>query len=144
MKQLYKFRLKYLFTGVLTAILFFTQTWKSAANNAYSNNFYFTLTSIADTTPPKKARPKLQDLQVANNINNTDTPVVSKPGSLFEKKFSDSTTAVNKTDTFSLKISKDSIDAPVNYEAEDSAVVLIQEKKVVLYGKTKTTYKEIE
>ncbi len=46
-------------------------------------------------------------------------------------------------DTFSLKLSKDSLDAPVKYEAEDSAVVLIKDKKILLYGKTKTEYKNI-
>ncbi len=48
-----------------------------------------------------------------------------------------------KVDTFSLKISKDSLDAPVKYEALDSAVVLIRDKKILLYGKTKTEYKDI-
>lgn len=48
-----------------------------------------------------------------------------------------------KVDTFSLKLSKDTLDAPINYEAEDSAVLLVKEKKFLLYGKTKTTYKDV-
>ncbi|HEY6502967.1 MAG TPA: putative LPS assembly protein LptD, partial [Chitinophagaceae bacterium] len=48
-----------------------------------------------------------------------------------------------RVDTFSLKLSKDTLDAPVNYYAEDSAVVLIMQKKILLYGKTKTEYKDI-
>lgn len=48
-----------------------------------------------------------------------------------------------RVDTFSLKLSKDTLDAPVAYEAEDSAVVLVDDKKILLYGKTKTVYKEI-
>ena len=36
------------------------------------------------------------------------------------------------------------MDAPVSYEAEDSAVVMINQKKILLYGKTKTNYKDIE
>ncbi|TCZ68084.1 putative LPS assembly protein LptD [Flaviaesturariibacter aridisoli] len=40
-------------------------------------------------------------------------------------------------------MSKDSLDAPVNYEAEDSAVIMVPEKKIVLYGKTHTTYKNV-
>src|SRR5690606_23207451 len=48
------------------------------------------------------------------------------------------------TDTFYLKISKDTLDAPINFNATDSAVVLVQEKKVILYGSTHTTYKDID
>src|SRR5215475_11732850 len=53
-------------------------------------------------------------------------------------------TTSQKVDTFAFKVSKDSLDAPVNYEAEDSAVVMINQKKIWLYGKTKTDYKDIE
>ncbi|MDQ3842616.1 MAG: LPS-assembly protein LptD [Bacteroidota bacterium] len=52
-------------------------------------------------------------------------------------------TLQQRVDTFSLKLSKDTLDAPVNYEAEDSAVVLVSDKKILLYGKTKTTHKDI-
>ncbi|MCW3073969.1 MAG: hypothetical protein JWP69_1038 [Flaviaesturariibacter sp.] len=48
-----------------------------------------------------------------------------------------------RTDTFSLRLSKDTLDAPVNYEAEDSAVILAVAKKIILYGKGKTVYKDI-
>src|SRR6185436_1550275 len=49
----------------------------------------------------------------------------------------------SKTDTFSLKFSKDSLEAPLHYSAEDSAVVLVKDKKILLYGKTKTEYIDI-
>ena len=52
MKGLRKFRLKYLLTGILTAFLFFTQTWKSAGSCLSGTNFYSTLTSRADTIKP--------------------------------------------------------------------------------------------
>ena len=48
-----------------------------------------------------------------------------------------------RVDTFNLKISKDTLDAPVNYEATDSAVLLVKENKLLLYGKTKTVYKDV-
>jgi hypothetical protein len=73
-----------------------------------------------------------------------DSAFRSKPDSDSLNLLFDSTGFINKTDTFSFKISKDSLDAPVYYEAEDSAVVLVKEKKVILYGKTKTNYKDIE
>ena len=36
------------------------------------------------------------------------------------------------------------MDAPLVYEAEDSAVVMVQNKRIILYGKTRTTYKEVQ
>ncbi len=126
--------------GVFTAFLFFTQTWKTAGSNAAVSNFYFTLTGQTDTVPPKKPKDSLANRVLINN----DSSLIVFPDSLLAKKNSDSPALINSTDTFSLKMSNDSLDAPVHYEAEDSAVVLAQEKKVILYGKTKTIYKEIE
>ncbi|HEX6333306.1 MAG TPA: putative LPS assembly protein LptD, partial [Flavisolibacter sp.] len=48
-----------------------------------------------------------------------------------------------RIDTFSLRISKDTLDAPVQYHADDSAVLLIKDKRFLLYGNTKTTYKDV-
>ncbi|HEX5652856.1 MAG TPA: putative LPS assembly protein LptD [Chitinophagaceae bacterium] len=55
----------------------------------------------------------------------------------------DSLQTIQTTDTFLLKLSKDTLDAPVKYQAEDSVVILVQEKKIILYGKTQTDYKDI-
>jgi len=48
-----------------------------------------------------------------------------------------------QVDTFQLKHTKDTLEAPIKYEAEDSAVVQVPLKKVLLYGKTKTTYSDM-
>ena len=48
-----------------------------------------------------------------------------------------------RVDSFQIKKSPDTLDAPVKYEAEDSAVVLVPQKKVLLYGKTKTVYADM-
>lgn len=142
MNGLRKFRLKYLFTGVLTVFLFFTQTWKTAGNHSPAGYFYIALTVASDTIPRVKGKDSLQ-------LKDTIPPADSIPG--FN---TDSLASINKTidttgkyvsiDTFSLKLSKDSLEAPVQYEAEDSVVVLVQEKKIILYGKTKTNYTDIE
>ena len=44
----------------------------------------------------------------------------------------------------SIRISKDSIDTPVNYNAEDSGVMVMSTKEFFLYGKAKTVYKTSE
>lgn len=54
------------------------------------------------------------------------------------------TTKIPVTDSFTLRLSKDTLDAPVEYEAEDSVVGLIDEKLIRLYGKAKTKYVDME
>ena len=135
MMQLHKFRSNYLFAGLLTAI-FFTQTWKSTANYSYHQNFYTALTAQQDTVPQKNK----DSLVKRSPINVADT---SKKDSLL-KGNALADTSITRVDTFDLKISKDSLDAPVDYEAEDSVVILVKDKKVILYGKTKMNYKDIE
>ena len=48
-----------------------------------------------------------------------------------------------KVDTIQLKISKDSINAPVDYKAEDSMVLDIDTKKIFLFGKTEVKFEDI-
>ncbi len=50
---------------------------------------------------------------------------------------------VQKIDTFDLKISKDSIDAAVDFEAEDSMVVDIPGKQIYLYNKAAVKFKDV-
>src|SRR5688572_12281871 len=134
MNGLHKFRLKYLVTGVLIALLFFTQTWKTAANHTPGKYFYIALTISTDTLPPAKDT-------LPPKIPTPDSTLVLLKDSLSAIDTSGKKVAV---DTFSLKISKDSLEAPVYYEAEDSVVVLVEEKMIVMYGKTKTNYTDIE
>lgn len=79
---------------------------------------------IQDTVLPKSAR---------------DTSIKQKD-SLKAVKTGDS--LVNRTDT--LRISKDSIDAPITYNATDSGVLIIDTKEFILYGKAKTNYKDLQ
>ncbi|MBL0133591.1 MAG: hypothetical protein IPP79_06080 [Chitinophagaceae bacterium] len=50
---------------------------------------------------------------------------------------------VNVTDTFGVKMSKDSLDAPFTYEASDSMKMDVPNKRIILYSKGKVTYKDI-
>jgi len=126
MKQLYKFRSIYFFYGILTAAMLCTLTWKTAAYGGPAPDFYSPLTAQQDTIPRKDSS------RIIIN-NNADTSRLPGKDSVL----------INKTDTFSLRISKDTLDAPLHYVAEDSAVVLIADKKILLYGKTKIEYKDI-
>ena len=110
-----------------------TLTWKTIANGISTADFRSPLTTpvIAGTDTIKPVIKK----EAVNNLisgNNDTTKLPAKD-----------TGRMEKVDTFSLKISKDSLEAPLKYAAEDSAVVLIKDKKILLYGKTKTDYKDI-
>ncbi|HEX7904298.1 MAG TPA: putative LPS assembly protein LptD [Chitinophagaceae bacterium] len=130
MKQLHKIRPKYLFCALFTAVLLCTVTWKATANGVSGKMFYSPLTyQQKDTTKPKFKKDSTNLLVTSSDTSHLDGR--------------DSSKTVQVTDTFYLKLSKDSLDAPVKYEAEDSVVVLIVDKKIILYGKTKTDYKDI-
>lgn len=49
-----------------------------------------------------------------------------------------------KTDTFNLKLSKDSIDAPVDFQAEDSMIIDIPNEKIYIYNQAKIRFKDIQ
>jgi LPS-assembly protein len=126
MKRLRKFRPNYSFTAILAASFLFTLTWKSFSQPHQPEDFYRALTSWQDTIPAGT-----KDSVI---ITPVDSSLLSGNDTLLTRL---------TTDTFSLKLSKDTLDAPVRYEAEDSAVILVKEKKIILYGKTKTQYQDI-
>lgn len=129
MNRLRKFSLKFFLFRAMFGLCFFIVTWKSNAQRISNRDFDRPLTGKAtDTVPP--ARPPVNR---PIRIESSDTSVV--PGS-------DSTRFI-KTDTFSLRFSKDTLSAPVNYYAEDSVVVHIRKKKITLHGKTKTEYEDV-
>ena len=121
MKQLRKFRPKYFFIGILAAAFFCTLTWKTAAYAAPVIEFYTPLTAVADTIKP------------LINPDSTNR-IIKSPNDTTIFPHKDSSALRQKVDTFSLKLSKDSLEAPLKYTAEDSVVVLVQDKKILLYG----------
>ncbi len=49
---------------------------------------------------------------------------------------------LNITDT--LKLSKDSIDTPIDYNASDSGILIVETREFLLYGKAKTNYQDLK
>ncbi|MFV0605423.1 MAG: putative LPS assembly protein LptD [Niabella sp.] len=78
-------------------------------------------------------------------LNKTDT--ISSADSLpiinDSTKIGD-TTLLPVVDSFALKLSKDTLSAPIEYQAEDSIVGFVNEKIIVLHGKAVTTYDDME
>src|SRR3978361_1564500 len=122
MTGLHKFSSKsicFIFVTVVFCICIMPET---EAHYSYSPQFY--LKKTADTITIRKK-------DTLSSLAKRDT------------SGKDSSVMVQKIDTFSLKVSKDTLDGPVNYEAADSAVLMIKDQKFYLYGKTKTTYKDV-
>ena len=111
--------------GVLTFITMFL-----SANDASTQKIYKPLTSRGDTTAPKTI---LRDtIPPASNVNLSDT--IPTTDSLKLKDTLGTDSLVTVTDTLSVKLSKDTLDAPIDYKASDSIVFMVPEKKIILYS----------
>jgi hypothetical protein len=141
---LHKFNFKTFLFATAILLLF------SVTQSVRANNHFQSVPRIVNDTVPKKkllrpgnvnpvrqqpVTPNIAPQLPANN-NNSVSPNIDTT-----RLPTDSLRPRN--DTFSLRYSKDTLDAPVNYEAEDSVVVLVPEKKIIMYGKTKTIYQDV-
>jgi hypothetical protein len=132
MNGLRKFSLKFFFTRLLLVLIPCFVTVTAVSQRIPPKQFDSLLTKKNDTIP--RNLPRQTDSLViisSDTIPLTDTI----PGA--------DSVQVQKIDTFSLRLSKDTLDAPLNYFAEDSVVVMIRTKKIFLYGKTKTEYQDV-
>ncbi|HEX5026098.1 MAG TPA: putative LPS assembly protein LptD, partial [Agriterribacter sp.] len=124
-----KFKRNYIFTITLL-LLIIAITYNGSAKIRRPPAFYNNLTAFSDTILP---------------VNDTTPRVVAdtnihKQGA--DSLLNDSIKQV-KIDTFNVKISKDSVDAPIDYTAKDSMVMDVIAKKLYLYGETDVKYKDI-
>jgi hypothetical protein len=118
MNQLNKGKAKYI-SVLAMALLLFTITLYCTANGFQATHFHSFLTN--DTVPLNKT----DSIQLNRNNRNNPLTVTKKAD----------TTIIAKTDTFSFRSSKDALEAPVFYHADDSMVMDIPAKKIFLYGK---------
>jgi len=125
---------------ILASLLLLTMNM--LGNYSATTGFGISLTAFQDTTKPA-TKPRTDTIP-----NKTDTiPSVRDSAAIKSKdsasiKFKDS--AALKSDTFDVKISKDSIDAPVHYSASDSIVMDVPSKKIILYSKGNVKYKDMD
>jgi LPS-assembly protein len=125
-----KGKAKYILASMMMG-LFISLTVGGTGNKAEPGLFYKTLT--ADTIPGPATGP-VSTLS-KDTIPGTDTIPVNPPDSTV--KIDSARTRV-KVDSFSIlniRTSKDSLDAPVVYHADDSMVLDVPRKKILLYGK---------
>jgi hypothetical protein len=115
---------KYIFASLaavlLTAITFIT-------NGKYKNPkpFFKLLTTYTDTT--------IKDTTVKPDTSVKPVPDTSIVNNSDSAALNDTSGTIVTIDTLSL--SKDSLDAQIDYSAEDSGVLIINKKQFMLYGK---------
>ena len=85
-----------------------------------------------DTIPKRNNTPLLK--------KNTPLPIPAQTA-IVDTSLRNNKDSVQKIDT--LNISKDSLDAPISYEASDSGVLIIPTKEFTLYGKAKVSNKDV-
>lgn len=118
--RFYQYRL----SGILSVLIFLTLQFSSFSNR--KSPIYSFFKENLDTVPLVKKPDSL-----------------NKPINSVNVKFNDSVNR-GKTDTLNIRISSDSITAPVNYKADDSMVLDVRTKRMYLYGKGDVSYTDIK
>jgi hypothetical protein len=129
----YKTNINYISAALTVLLLSIITSHIQAKNKNFSPIFNLFLiqndtipVQKSDTVPPVK-QPKSRDTA---NENETDTTVIGND-----------TAKITMVDT--ADFSKDSIDAPIDYTADDSGVLIIPSKQMMLYGKGNAKYQDI-
>ncbi len=112
----------------LLSLALFVLLISLATNAKYSHPIYIDLPDLDTVPKPSK-------------IYITIDSAIKKP----TQRLVTDTVIVPTIDTFNIKFSKDTLDGPISYSAEDSMVLDVTTKKITLYGKeAKTIYKDNE
>jgi len=121
-----KISLKYVSSLILT-FLFFCITLNSSAR--YFRNSTNWRLSSADTIPKKKI--------------SLPADTIIRDSALLDTLPFHSDSLQQQIDTIHIPISKDTLDAPISYSAQDSVVLDMPTKNITLYNKAVTKYKDI-
>ena len=161
MNMINKVSLKTILTFASTVTLFIL-TVQSKDKEHLNISFHRFLTSYSDTTTPNKKNLSAGEKQIITpdsikevRIHTADTIPLNKidpvikvdtiPFSKIDSTSGDSSSLNKSTDTLLYKISKNAIEAVLDYSAEDSMVLDVPGKTVTLYGKKAVTnYKDNE
>ncbi len=132
--------------AVMFLLLFFITVHLSAKNHLSFAIDFDVSNNGSDTIITDSAYLKLRNDTGALPSKDT-TPVnsgiINAPDSLFFRDTAQADT-VRKQTIDSLLISKDSLDSPIEYSAEDSGVLYIESRKFFLYGKANAKNKDID
>ncbi len=123
---------KYLLTLIFTAI-FFSVTFNSPANYSSATRFCKILTTSRDTIRPLFRPDTIPHRRNTTGLDSLRSGNDTIPDSLHRR-----------VDTLDYKISKDTLEAAIDYKASDSVVMDIPTKNITLYNKANTKYKDAD
>ena len=144
MNNKYKGKAKYILASTGMALLI-TVTLAVTKKTFLNNGFYKCLTT--DTVPPAAIKVKRSTrIKVAvalDSLQNIDNQQKNSLDSIPNRSKNNAakldTGKAPRVDTIYAKMSKDSLDAPVIYHADDSMVLDIPNNRIMLYGKKAST-----
>lgn len=146
MRGLYKFTFKKL--SVAPAILIFCTiiTYSATAGNTGRTNYSAWATIANSGTSSSFFQQKNDTIPAGRPLTNAALSPDTVPPSpaVDTARMLRGDTVVPRNDTFNLRLSNDTLDAQVDYQAEDSAVLFVKTQKFILYGKSKVNYKDVE
>ncbi|SRR5579871_3943800 len=124
------------FPVLIFGVLFFFVTHSSTANYSPYHNFYKIFTPQQDTVPFK---------DISNYEIIRDTIPYKRTDSIDNKLLHEvlNYSFGETIDTFEVKISKDSLDAPINYSATDSIVLDVPTNKITMYNAANAKHKDL-
>ncbi|MET0243601.1 MAG: putative LPS assembly protein LptD, partial [Flavitalea sp.] len=129
-------------------------THEGSAHYLPGKTFFNPLTAFQDSARKKRTTPAVSPTK-KNIPSNSDTvpgrPGIFRPGNDTIPSRRDSLSgdslsrrdSISTSDTFGVKLSKDSLDAPVEYSAVDSMVLDVPNNKIILYSKGNIIYKDM-
>jgi lipopolysaccharide assembly outer membrane protein LptD (OstA) len=127
-------------TTLIFLCIILSITYPLLANNRCKTKFQKLLTAATDTVPVRQ----IDSISLKKNTGDSlKSPDLSKniTDSLITDTSSDSSKVIVVDTTL---FSKDSLDAPVSYSAEDSGVLIIPSREFILYGKANTAYNDVK
>lgn len=143
MVGLHKFSLNFFLTVPAIFLLVCLTTWSVRANHIKNFTIYSSLTTDTVPSTQKLNAAQKDSARLSKRKQSIVVAADTLPKRVDTTGKGNRDSVFTRVDSFSLKFSKDTLDGPVSYEAEDSAVVLAPEKKIILYGKAKTVYKDV-
>ncbi|HEX8677577.1 MAG TPA: putative LPS assembly protein LptD, partial [Segetibacter sp.] len=131
-----KVRSKKILASALIAIVFIITSQVNAQQkgNKPEDKYY---QATVDSPPPANL-PKIID----SAVRRTPGVLIDSAGAIGDTTRRDS--LVQLIDTLNVKLSKDSLAAPVTYAASDSGVLIVPTKEFILYGKANAKYTDVE
>ncbi len=140
-----KISLKYVSTLILTLLFFCITVNSSARYFNIQNTGTYPATDTVPNRPDTSTVPRAKsDTIPPKNIPPIDKSVIQDSALLDTLPFHSDTVTKQEADTFHLHVSKDTLDAPITYSAQDSVVLDMPTKNITLYNKANTKYKDID